>query len=76
MRMLINLYMQGSYTSIIVSALDQLQLVPSGDDSGPHRTSTVLKFSVIYIRVPLHQLVIMEARRRFEHGKVCLGFIR
>jgi hypothetical protein len=27
---------QGSYTSIIISALDQFQLVPSGGDTGPH----------------------------------------
>jgi hypothetical protein len=33
---LINLNVQGSYTSIIISALDQFQLVPSGGDTGPH----------------------------------------
>jgi hypothetical protein len=38
--------------------LDQLHLVPSGGDSGPHgRTSTELKFSVIYIRVQCHRPV-------------------
>jgi hypothetical protein len=36
---------------------DQLQLVPSGGDSGPRWTSTELKFSVIYIRVQCDQPV-------------------
>jgi hypothetical protein len=37
--------------------LDQLQLVPLGGKSGPRRTSTELKFAVIYIRVQCHQPV-------------------
>jgi hypothetical protein len=46
--------------SVTCSDLDQLQLVPSGGDSGPCRTSTELKFSVIYIRVQLPEIKCME----------------
>jgi hypothetical protein len=55
-------------------------LVPSGGDSGPCRTSTELKFSVINIRVQLREIKCMavdsKPSNRFKHGKCCLDFIR
>jgi hypothetical protein len=40
--------------------LDQLQLVPSGGDSGPHRTSTDRIFFCHDIRVQLREIKCME----------------
>jgi hypothetical protein len=60
--------------------LEQLQLVPFGGDAGPEAASTELKFSVIYIRVqcPAEKLrgASVFGQQRFEHGKLCLDFIR
>jgi hypothetical protein len=46
--------------STVFCVIGQLQLVPSGGDTGPRRTSTELKFSVIYIRGRAARIKYME----------------